>query len=429
MITTYDYIDANKRKTVLLLLLFPISLLLLLFVVLYLVLLFNPDLKVNNGSIIAQIADFYWIFFLICILLSTVWTVISYYEGSSMILNMVNAFKVLNYENQYNNELKKALTELDISKDIPQQKIDEVRSILEKISVKAEMPVPDLYILNENIFKAYVRGTKTNCALTLTKKLVETANKAELEVIITNELDHIIHEDVRIAAKRMLENVSITAGIPTPNLYIMEEERGLNAFAVGTNKKNCAVVLTRGLIETLDQSEVEAVIAHEVAHIIHKDTTIMMIVTLLIGFFTYVGYIMVRSLGGGRSSRRNSGKGGLILLLIGLAFLLYGYVVAPLIRFAVSRTREFQADAKSALLTRNPQALISALQKINKYPVVNALNGSFSNNELVAPMCIENPLKKKVSLFDALSNLSSTHPPIQKRIEALQVMDGTSLSL
>ncbi len=425
MITTYDYIDANKRKTVLLLLLFPISLLLLLFVVLYLVLLFNPDLKVNDGSIITQITDFYWIFFLACILLSTVWTIIAYFEGSSMILNMVNAFKVLNYENQYNNELKKALTELDISKDIPQQKIDEVRSILEKISVKAEMPVPDLYILDENIFKAYARGTKTNCALTLTKKLVETANKAELEVIITNELDHIIHEDVRIAAKRMLENVSITAGIPTPNLYIMEEERGLNAFAVGTNKKNCAVVLTRGLIETLDQSEVEAVIAHEVAHIIHKDTTIMMIVTLLIGFFTYVGYIMVRSLGGGRSSRRNSGKGGLILLLIGLAFLLYGYVLAPLIRFAVSRTREFQADAKSALLTRNPQALISALQKIDNRPTVKSLN----NNELVAPMCIANPLRKKISLFDSLSNLSSTHPPIQKRIEALQVMDGTSLSL
>ena len=205
---------------------------------------------------------------------------------------------------------------------------------------------------------------------------------------------------------------------------IMEYEKGLNAFAIGTNKNNCAVVLTEGLIEALDKSELEAVIAHEVAHIIHKDTTIMMIVTLLIGFFTYVGYIMVRSLGGGRSSRRNSGKGGLILLLIGLAFLLYGYVVAPLIRFAVSRTREFQADAKSALLTRNPQALISALQKIDNRPTVKSLN----NNELVAPMCIANPLRNKISLFDSLSNLSSTHPPIQKRIEALQVMDGTGLS-
>ena len=188
------------------------------------------------------------------------------------------------------------------------------------------------------------------------------------------------------------------------------------------------------MIEKLDKSEIEAVIAHEVAHIIHQDTKLMMIVTLLIGFFTYVGYIIIRSLGRGRSSRRSSGsgKGGggiLIVFLIGLAFLVYVYVVAPLIRLAVSRAREFQADAKSALLTRNPQALISALQKIDKYPIVNALNGQFSNNELVSPMCIENPLKKKVSLFDALSNLSSTHPSIERRITALQVMDGQGFDL
>jgi heat shock protein HtpX len=236
---------------------------------------------------------------------------------------------------------------------------------------------------------------------------------------------------MRKEAIKILENISITAGIPTPTLYILEKEKGLNAFAVGTNKKNCAVILTKGLVETLDKSELEAVIAHEVAHIIHKDTTLMMIVTLLIGFFTYLGYIMVRSLGGGggRSSKRSSGsgKGGAILLLIGLAFLLYGYVIAPLLRLAVSRTREFHADAKSALLTRNPQALISALKKIAKHPIVDTLNSEVNNNELVAPMCIENPLRIKVSLFDSLSNLSSTHPPIDKRIQALEVMDGRSL--
>lgn len=432
MITTYDYIDSNRRKTILLIFLFPISLLLLLFVVLYLALSFFPELKANNDPIVIQIINCYWGVFLICVLLSTLWTVISFYQGSNMILNMVHAIKVLNSSDTYNNNTKKILENLDITKEIPTPKLNEIKSILENISKTEGIPTPNLYIKDEKGLNVLAIGTKSNCTIILTKELIETVDQSQLGEMIARELAHIIIEDMRKEAIRILENISITAGISTPNLYILEKEKGLNAFAVGTNKKNCAVILTKGLIETLDKSELEAVIAHEVAHIIHKDTTLMMIVTLLIGFFTYVGYILIRSISVGRSSKRSSngkGNGGIIIiLLIGLTFLFYGYVIAPLIRLAVSRTREFQADAKSALLTRNPQALISALTKIDRHPIVDTLNSQFNNNELVAPMCIENPLRKKVSLFDSLSNLSSTHPPIEKRIQALEVMDGRNLN-
>ena len=427
MITTYDYIDSNKRKTVLLIFLFPISLLVLLFIVLYLALLFYPELKTNTAPIAVQIIDFYWEYLVACILFSVIWTLVSFREGSNMILKMVHAVKVLNPPDNYNNNVKKILENSDITKDIPTSKLDEIRSVLENISKTEKIPTPNLYIKDEKGLNVSVVGTKLNCAVILTKELIETVDIYKLGEMIARELSHIILEDMRKEAIKILENISITAGIPTPSLYILEKEKGLNAFAVGTNEKNCAVILTKGLVETLDKSELEAVIAHEIAHIIHKDTTLMMIITLLIGFFTYLGYIMIRSLGRRSSKRSSGGKGGAIILLFGITFLLYGYVVAPLIRLAVSRTREFQADAKSALLTRNPQALVSALRKIAKHPIVDTLNSEFNNNELVAPMCIENPLRKKVSLFDTLSNLSSTHPPIEKRVQALEVMDGRSL--
>lgn len=329
MITTYDYIDSNRRKTILLIFLFPISLIFLTIISLCFAVWAFPELRVTEAPILVQIFEYYWEFFVICIFVSLVWTLIVFYEGSNMLLSMVDAEKV---------------------------------------------------------------------------KSTSRANK-----------------DI----KRILENVSITAGIPTPALYILDMEPGLNAFAVGTNKENSAVVLTRGLIETLDSSELEAVIAHEVAHIVHQDTKLMMVISLLIGFFTLVGSFLLRGKRGnfGRSASR-AGKGGALLLIIGVVLYIYGTIVAPLIRLAVSRTREYKADAKSALLTRNPQALISALKKISNRPVVSR----FEDNELMSPMCIVSPLTIKVSLFDALSNLSSTHPPIEKRIQALEVMDGRTIS-
>ncbi|MFA7075003.1 MAG: M48 family metalloprotease, partial [Endomicrobiaceae bacterium] len=114
-------------------------------------------------------------------------------------------------------------------------------------------------------------------------------------------------------------------------------------------------------------------------------------------------------------------KGAIVLILIGIILYLYGTLVAPLIRLAVSRRREYQADATAALITRNPQGLISALKKISSNPRV----ASLEENKIMASMCIENPLKIQNSLFNSLSGLMSTHPPVEKRIEALQTMDGT----
>jgi len=433
MITTYDYIDSNKRKTILLVLLFPISLMFILFVVFFFALWFFPELRVNNSPIVSQIIDSYWEVFIGCVLLSVIWTTIAFYGGSNMIVSMVNATKMQDEPNIYNKELKNFLERFSIRDGIPKAKVstEEIRKILEDVSSKEKIPTPNLYIVKDEAeLKSFSVGTIADSAVILTQTFIEISDKNKIEAFITRQISSIVLQNKKREAKRILENISITAGIPTPKFYILEDEKGLNAFAVGTNKTNCAVILTRGLIETLDKSEIEAVIAHEIAHIIYQDTKLMMVITLLIGFFTYCGYLILRTLEFGgrrsRSSKRDS-KGIIIILLIGIAFLIYGYIVAPLIRLAVSRTREFHADAQSALLTRNPQALISALRKIENYPIVSILNSQYNNNELVAPMCIENPLRKKVSLFDKLSNLSSTHPTIEKRIQALEVMDGRSV--
>lgn len=433
MITTYDYIESNKRKTILLILLFPVSLMLVLFIVFCFALWCFPELRANNSPIVSQVIDSYWEIFIGCILLSIIWTTIAFYGGSNMIVGMVNATKLQDEPNTYSSDLKNFLEKFSITEDIPKAKIskEEIRKILENVSSKEKIPTPNLYIVKDEAeLKPFSVGTIADSAVILTKNYIEMSDKSKIEAFITRQISIIILQDKKREAKRILENISITAGIPTPKFYILEDEKGLNAFATGTTEKNCAVILTRGLLETLDKSEIEAVIAHEIAHIIYQDTKLMMVITLLIGFFTYCGYLILRTLEfrdrRSRSSKKDS-KAVFIILLIGVAFIIYGYVVAPLIRLAVSRTREFHADAKSALLTRNPQALISALRKIENYPIVSVLNSKYNSNELVAPMCIENPLRKKVSLFDSLSNLSSTHPPIEKRIQALEVMDGRSL--
>ena len=328
MITTYDYIDSNRRKTILLILLFPVSLFLLLFIALFFY--SYIDLSINhqipNESIIIYVLHTYLYYLFLPIILSVVWTLIAFYSGNQIILNCVSA----------------------------------------------------------------------------------TCPKEEE------------YKDT----KRIIENVSITAGIKPPKLYILENERSLNAFTVGTSLENSCIVLTSGIIEKLERSELEAVIAHEVAHIIYHDTRLMMAIILMIGFFTFVGSFLI----GGFSSKRNNkgmskGKGAGIIIIIGIVLYIYGNIVAPAIRFAISRTREFHADAKAALLTRNPQGLISALKKIDRHPIIDY----FNTNEIMSPMCIVSPLRIPVSLFDTLSNLSSTHPPIEKRIQALEVMDGRSL--
>lgn len=219
---------------------------------------------------------------------------------------------------------------------------------------------------------------------------------------------------------RLVENLCITRGLPLPRIYILDDE-SLNAFATGRDPEHASVALTKGIVKRLERTELEGVIAHELAHVENRDIRLMLLTVAGISFFTFAGEMLLRmGLSSGRGNRKNEGGG--IFIILGLVCLVYGYFLAPLIRLAVSRQREYQADATAALTTRNPRALASALRKISSDSRVEALD----KRESMAAMCIANPLEK-MGLFSSLSGLLATHPPIQKRIEALLEMDGTHM--
>ena len=347
MITTYDFIDDNRRKTILLVCLFPISLIAMLYFSFFIIAFIYSSFfyssvvaPINYSSsavnanlplieIFKDLHNSYYPLIIIIFLFSIIWTIISFYSGQKFIMSFANA---------------------------------------------------------------------------------RPADTIQDKEII-----------------RLVENIAITAGLPMPQVHIMYDN-SLHAFATGRDPNNAHIVLTTGIIDKLEKSELEGVIAHEMAHINNRDTRLMMILILLIGFFTFVGSFIIR-LGFGSSNRRSSrnskGSGGaLILIVIGIVLYVYGIIVAPLIRLAISRRREYQADAKAALITRNPQGLISALRKISGHSAIR----SFQGKEIMSPMCIGNPLTNESSLFGFLSDITSTHPPIEKRIAALEVMDGIKVN-
>lgn len=219
---------------------------------------------------------------------------------------------------------------------------------------------------------------------------------------------------------RLVENLCITVGLPVPRIYIINDS-SLNAFATGRDPQHASIALTKGIVQRLERAELEGVIAHELSHIQNRDIRLMLITVAGISFCTLLAEICFRlALSSGRSRSRSSKGGGgvLVLLAAGIFFTLYGYLIAPLIRLAVSRTREYQADASAALMTRNPGALARALEKITQDPTVEVLDAHAS----MAAMCISNPLSK-TNLFTHLSGILSTHPPTEKRIAKLREMD------
>jgi len=220
---------------------------------------------------------------------------------------------------------------------------------------------------------------------------------------------------------RMVENIAITAGLPMPKVYAINDE-SLNAFATGRDPEHSYVVFTKGILNKLEKPELEGVIAHEMAHIGNRDIRLMLITIVCISFATIAAAILLRLALVRRGSSKGRGNAQLFLFLLAMAFYLYGYLVAPLIKFALSRTREFQADATAALITRNPQGLADALRKITGHSVVESLK----DKETMAPMCIESPLapEKQNSFFSKVSGLFATHPPTEERIKALMAMDG-----
>jgi heat shock protein HtpX len=223
-----------------------------------------------------------------------------------------------------------------------------------------------------------------------------------------------VNKDELPEVYRILENLSITAGLPkTPKLYLMNT-RAMNAFATGRNYENSIVCVTKGLIENLNKEEIEGVIGHELSHIKNKDIKVMMVATILAGIVAIMADFFLRF--GIWGEREERDRGSIILFLVGILLAIFAPIFAQLIQLAISRKREFLADAGSVLLTRNPDGLINALEKISKQEV--ELNVS----PATASLFIVNPFKDKKGFINWLGNLFSSHPPIEERIKALKSM-------
>jgi heat shock protein HtpX len=214
----------------------------------------------------------------------------------------------------------------------------------------------------------------------------------------------------------LMENLCISKGIIIPKLFIIESD-ALNAYASGINDRTYSVTLTTGLIKKLNKEELEGVIAHELTHIVNKDVRLLIISIIFVGIISFLAETAFRSLLRSGHRRRNSnskGNGG-IIILIALAVLVIGYIFALLIRFSLSRKREYLADAGAVELTKNPTALASALQKISGHAKMEDVPGE------VEQMFIENPPMFNF-MHTGIFSIFATHPPIQKRIEILRAL-------
>lgn len=214
---------------------------------------------------------------------------------------------------------------------------------------------------------------------------------------------------------RIVENLSITAGLPTPKIYILPE-KAMNAFATGRNANHSAIAVTQGLLDKLDKPEIEGVIAHELSHIGNRDTLLQTIVVVLVGLIVIVSNMSLRSRMFGFGGRRdsNSGQAESLFSIIGLILLVLSPIIGKLIQLAISRKREFLADASAALFTRYPEGLASALTKIS----ADGESMKFVSNA-TAHLYINSPLYSK-SKSSWLSKLFLTHPPVEERIKVLR---------
>jgi heat shock protein HtpX len=214
---------------------------------------------------------------------------------------------------------------------------------------------------------------------------------------------------------RIVENLCITAGLPLPRIFIIDE-MAPNAFATGRDAKRAVVAVTRGLLEKLDRSELEGVIAHELSHIGNKDMLLQTVVVVLVGLVALLSDWFLRwSFFGGRrrNSDSDSGQLGAIMLIIGVILAILSPLIATLIQLAISRKREFLADASGALLTRYPEGLARALEKISQDQTPLRVA-----NKATSHLFIANPFKGR-----GISKLFSTHPPVGERTKALRGME------
>ena len=226
----------------------------------------------------------------------------------------------------------------------------------------------------------------------------------------------------------IVEEMKIASGLEKmPDIYIIDDP-ALNAFATGRNPKKAAIAVTSGLLQKLNRDELQGVIAHEISHVVNRDVLLMVMCGVLLGTIVILAWFATRMLffggmaGGRRSSRSGPGGGQaqLIILAVALVLMILAPIAARFIYLAISRKREYLADASSALYTRYPDGLASALEKI-----AGSTGQLKSANQATAPMYIINPFRKQGR---AASNLSSTHPPISERVRILRAMSGASLA-
>ncbi|MBC5631801.1 M48 family metallopeptidase [Parabacteroides hominis] len=213
----------------------------------------------------------------------------------------------------------------------------------------------------------------------------------------------------------LVENLCMSQGMKMPKINIINDD-SLNAFASGINERTYTVSLSRGIIDKLDDQELEAVIAHELSHIRNKDVRLMIVSIVFVGIFAMLAQMAMRSVYYSSMSRRRDEKNNTaIIIVLVMVVAAIGYFFSMLMRFAISRKREYLADAGAAEMTKNPLALASALRKISADPDIEAVK-----REDVAQLFIQHPGKQAQSALSGLSGLFATHPPIEKRIQVLE---------
>ena len=220
------------------------------------------------------------------------------------------------------------------------------------------------------------------------------------------------------AVYHLVENIAITAGLPMPKLYIITDP-ALNAFATGRDPQHASIAITTGIIEALENEELEGVVAHELSHVKNFDIRLATVVIVCVGIITLIADFTLRGMfWGGRRSSSSEREGGGILMIIGLVLLILSPIFAQLIQLAISRKREFLADASGSLLTRYPEGLARALEKIgqSETPLRSA-------NRATAHLYIADPFNKD-NLKARVATLFSTHPPIAERIKRLRNSNG-----
>ena len=238
------------------------------------------------------------------------------------------------------------------------------------------------------------------------------------KIVLAMSGAHPIKREENLELYRIVENLCITAGLKMPKLYMINDESP-NAFATGRNQNHAAVAVTSGLLRILNKNDLEGVIAHELSHIGNKDILISTIVVILVGFVALLSDFFLRAqfFRGRRNDREGGGQAQLIMMLVGIVLAILAPIIAMLIQLAISRKREFLADASGALLTRYPEGLASALEKISNNPTPLK-----RMNKATAHLYISSPLKGGQTT-SWLGKLFMTHPPAEERTKALRDLE------